>query len=84
MAKKIIKNEEETKMEGAVKTRKTKIDYIPEDMYEEFQAIQAALVEQKAKGSNRRDLTKMSAEDLQKARDKAAKRLAALEAALKG
>ncbi len=62
--------------------RKTKIDFIPEDMIDEFNAIQLALAS--AKGAGKRDLTKLSPEELEARRAKAAKRLAALEAALKG
>lgn len=63
-----------------IKARKTKIDFIPDDMIDEFNEIQAALAA--AKGNNKRDITKLTPEELQARRDKAAKRLAALEAAL--
>lgn len=63
--------------------RKTKIDYIPEDMIDEFNQIQAALVAQKGQKSNR-SLSKLTPEELEAKRAKAAKRLAALEAALRG
>lgn len=60
--------------------RKSKIDYIPEDMIDEFNAIQAALSEQKGKRTSK----SLTPEELEAKRAKAAKRLAALEAALKG
>lgn len=63
--------------------RKSKIDYIPEDMIDEFNAIQAALSEQKGKKTPK-TLSKLSQEELEAKRAKAAKRLAALEAALNG
>jgi len=63
--------------------RKTKIDYIPEDMIEEFNAIQAALSAQKGQRSSK-SLSKLTPEELEIKRAKAAKRLAALEAALRG
>lgn len=63
--------------------RKSKIDYIPEDMVEEFNAIQAALVAQKGNKPSK-SLSKLSQEELEAKRAKAAKRLAALEAALNG
>ena len=62
--------------------RKTKIDFIPEEMLDEFNAIQAALAS--AKGGAKRDISKLTKEEIEARRDKAAKRLAALEAALKG
>lgn len=63
--------------------RKSKIDYIPEDMIDEFNAIQAALSEQKGKKTSK-SLSKLTPEELEAKRAKAAKRLAALEAALNG
>lgn len=67
-------------MATPIKARKTKIDFIPDDMIDEFNEIQAQLAA--AKGNNKRDITKLTPEELQARRDKAAKRLAALEAAL--
>lgn len=64
--------------------RKTKIDYIPEDMIDEFNQIQAALVAQKGSRGGSRSLSKLTPEELEAKRAKAAKRLAALEAALRG
>lgn len=68
--------------EAVAPVRKTKIDFIPEDMIDEFNAIQLALAS--VKGGSKRDFTKLSPEELEARRAKAAKRLAALEAALKG
>ena len=49
--------------------RKTKIDYIPEDMIDEFNQIQAALVAQKGqKGS--KALSKLTPEELEAKRSK--------------
>ena len=62
--------------------RKTKIDFIPEDMIEEFNTIQAALANQK--GTGKTNLSKLTPEELEIKREKTAKRLAALEAALNG
>lgn len=70
------------KTEGVTPIRKTKIDFIPAEMIDEFNAIQLALAN--AKGRAKRDLSKLSPEELEIRRAKAAKRLAALEAALKG
>lgn len=64
--------------------RKTKVDYIPEDMIDEFNAIQAALVAQKGQKGGSKSLSKLTPEELEAKRVKAAKRLAALEAALRG
>lgn len=63
--------------------RKTKIDYIPDDMIDEFNAIQKALSEQKGQRATK-SLSKLSPEELEAKRAKAAKRLAALEAMLRG
>lgn len=63
--------------------RKTKIDYIPEDMIDEFNQIQAALVAQKGNRASK-SLSKLTPEELEAKRAKAAKRLAALEALLNG
>lgn len=68
--------------EGVTPIRKTKIDFIPADMIDEFNAIQLALAS--AKGGAKRDISKLSPEELEARRAKAAKRLAALEAALRG
>lgn len=62
--------------------RKTKYDYIPEDMLDEFNAIQAELA--KKKGGNKRTMSDMTPEELEAKRQKTLKRLQALEAALKG
>ena len=63
-----------------VKVRKTKIDYIPEDMIDEFNQLQNALASRK--GGAKRDLSKLSPEELEAKLEKTRKRLAALQAAM--
>lgn len=67
-------------VETEVKVRKTKIDYIPEDMIEEFNQLQATLAARKAEG--RRVASKMSPEEAQAKLEKLQKRMAALNAML--
>lgn len=86
MAKKqrnlVLNGEIQEEVKETKAARKTKFDYIPEDMIDEFNAIQAELA--KKKGGNKRTMADMTPEELEAKRQKTLKRLQALEAALKG
>lgn len=80
MAKRKTQKVEADVVETEVKVRKTKIDYIPEDMIEEFNQLQATLAARKAEG--RRVASKMTPEEARAKLEKMQKRMAALNAML--
>ena len=80
MAKRKNQNVEAEVVETEVKVRKTKIDYIPEDMIDEFNQLQETLAARKAEG--RRITSKKTPEQAQAELEKLQKRMAALNALL--